>query len=127
MENYSDENEYHEHTGRAALGFLAGILVGGLAGAGTMLLLAPQSGKRTRVQIRRKGIDLRDQAVDSMEDVLDQARSTSRQIAAEVHKQADNLQLQADKMQQRGQHALAVQKERWAPVVEAGKTAVNGK
>jgi len=33
---------------------LAGLLIGGLAGAGAMLLLAPQSGKETRAQIQQK-------------------------------------------------------------------------
>jgi gas vesicle protein len=123
MEHYEDEHGHFVHTAR---GFLAGILVGGLAGAGTMLLLAPQSGQRTRVQIRRKGEDLRDQAVDSMEDAMAQARATSRHITAGVHKQADKIQQQAEKIQQRGQDALDAQKERWSPVVEAGKNAVSG-
>lgn len=123
MENYNDEHEHYGHTIR---GFVAGVLLGGLAGAGVMLLMAPQSGLRTQAQIRRKGMDLRDQAVGSMEDAMDQARATSQEITAKVHEQADKVQLQAEKMQQRGQHALDVQKERWAPVVEAGKTAANG-
>jgi gas vesicle protein len=123
MENYNDE---HEHYGHIARGFLAGVLIGGLAGAGTMLLLAPQSGQRTRTQIRRKGEDLRDQAVDNMEDAMVQARSTSRHITAGVHKQADKIQQQAEKIQQRGQDVLDAQKERWSPVVEAGKNAVKG-
>lgn len=123
MEDYNGEDEHYGHTIR---GFLAGVLVGGLAGAGAMLLMAPQSGQRTRVQIRRKGMDLRDQAVNSMQGAMDQARATSQEITANVHEQADKLQLEAEKMQMRGQHALDVQKERWAPVVEAGKTAVNG-
>ena len=44
------------------LGVLAGMVIGGLVGAVTMLLMAPQSGKRTRVQIQEKGIELRDRA-----------------------------------------------------------------
>lgn len=126
MENYDEENEHSEHYGHTIRGFIAGILVGGLAGAGAMLLMAPQSGLRTRAQIQKTGVALRDQAVDSVGEAMDQARTTSQQLTAKVHQQADKLQEQADKMQQRGQHALDVQKERWAPVVEAGKNAVNG-
>ena len=40
---------------------LIGLLVGGLAGAGAMLLLAPQSGEQTRTEIREKSLQLRDQ------------------------------------------------------------------
>jgi gas vesicle protein len=124
MENYEDEHD--DHSGSAAMGFVAGMLIGGLASAGAMLLMAPQSGRRTRVQIRRKSMELRDQAMDSMEDAVEQVRTTSQQITANVQKQGDKLQKQADKIQQRGLHAIDEQKERWAPVVEAGQKAVNG-
>ena len=36
--------------------FLAGFLVGGLIGAATALLMAPQSGEETRTLIQEKGI-----------------------------------------------------------------------
>ena len=124
MENYEDEHE--NHAGSAAMGFVAGMLIGGLAGAGAMLLMAPQSGQRTRVQIRRKGMELRDQAMDGMEEAVDQVRTASEQLSSKVQKQSDKLQKQADKIQQRGMHAIDEQKERWAPVVEAGQKAVNG-
>jgi gas vesicle protein len=126
MDNYDDEHEQSEHNVQTALGFLAGVVIGGLAGAVTMLLLAPQSGKRTRKQIRHKGLELRDQATDSIEDAMAQARSTGRHISAGVHKQADKIQQQAEKIQQRGQDMLDEQKERWSPVVEAGQKAVQG-
>lgn len=40
--------------------FLAGFVLGGLAGAFTALLLAPQSGEETRTQIRDKSIELKE-------------------------------------------------------------------
>ncbi len=49
------------------LGILTGMLIGGLAGAVTMLLLAPQSGEKTRTQIQEKGIELRDQTTGMVE------------------------------------------------------------
>ena len=39
--------------------FLGGLLLGSVAGAGAMLLMAPQSGKKTRRQIQRKGRKMR--------------------------------------------------------------------
>lgn len=123
MDDYNDE---HEHYGHTARGFLAGVLIGGLAGAGAMLLLAPQSGQRTRTEIRQTGEDMRDQAVDSVQDAMLQARATSRHITANVHKQADKIQQQAETLHQRGQDMLDAQKERWSPVVEAGQKAVSG-
>jgi gas vesicle protein len=98
---------------------IVGLLVGGLAGAVAMLLLAPQSGKRTRKQIRRKVRDLREQATESLEGGVKQVRATARHVTTSIHDQAEDLQ-------QRGQDVVESQKERWSPVVEAGKTAVQG-
>ena len=116
MENHHQE---HEYNGMDTKRFLAGLLIGGLAGAGAMLLLAPQSGKSTRTQIQEKSIELRDQTVKTVEDTVAQVRSKANQITTTIHKQADELQ-------QRGQDMLDEQKERWSPVVEAGKAAVQG-
>jgi gas vesicle protein len=52
MVNENQVPEYHQNN---ILGVLAGLLVGGLAGAVAMLLLAPQSGKDTRMQISEGG------------------------------------------------------------------------
>ena len=115
------ENQYEHvyHNKMDTKGFLAGLLVGGLAGASTMLLLAPQSGKRTRAQIQEKGIDLRDQTVKTVEDTVSQVRTKADQLTNTIYKHAEDLQ-------QRGQELLDEQKERWMPVVEAGKTAAQG-
>ncbi len=121
-----DNNSHYEQNGRTALGFLAGLLIGGLAAAVTTLLIAPQSGQRTRAQIQRKGIELSHQATEAIEDKLDDARDTGRRLTADMHKQAAKVQKQAEKIQQRGQDLLDEQKERWSPVVGAGQKAVNG-
>jgi len=55
------ENQETKTQNENILGVLTGLLIGGLAGAGAMLLLAPQSGEKTRTQIQEKGIELRDQ------------------------------------------------------------------
>jgi gas vesicle protein len=43
---------------------LVALVIGGLVGAGVALLLAPQSGKRTRQQIADLAEDLKDYAAD---------------------------------------------------------------
>jgi len=109
----------HENDVNQVGGFFAGLLMGGLAGAVAMLLLAPQSGKRTRAQIQLKSMELREQTTEAVEDALKQTRSKGRQIRADVREKADELQ-------QYGQAVLDEQKERWSTLVEAGKTAVQG-
>ena len=114
-----NHNHEHENGVNQVGGFFAGLLIGGLAGAVAMLLLAPQSGKKTRTQIQQKSVELRDQAVKNVEDAMAQTRTKARQITADVREKADELQ-------QRGQAVLEEQKEHWSALVEAGKTAVQG-
>jgi gas vesicle protein len=103
----------------AALVFLSGLLLGGLIGSVVTLLLAPQSGQKTRRQIRRKGRDWREQTTDIMEDGAAQVRAKTHQVTTAIHEQTDALQ-------QRGQDVVDEGKERFATVVKAGKAAVNG-
>jgi gas vesicle protein len=78
------ENLEYRHPVNNVLGVLAGILVGGLAGAVTMLLVAPQSGRDTRRQIREKGIELRDRTSEMMEDTMAQVRTNTNRLAMGV-------------------------------------------
>jgi gas vesicle protein len=103
----------------AGLMFIAGLLFGGLVGAGTMFLLAPQSGKKTRLQIRRKGRNLRLQTADAIDDGVAQVRDKAHDISTSIHDHTEDLQ-------QRGQDMVDYQKERWMPLVDAGKTAAKG-
>jgi len=92
--------------------FLAGFIVGGLVGAATALILAPQSGERTRTQIREKSIELRDRAEDLAED----ARLRADEAAEEARRRADELQ-------QRGRQVYQEQRTRLTSAVEEGKKA----
>ena len=119
MDNHNDE---HRNNVNYLRNLLRALLIGGLAGAGTMLLLAPQSGKKTRAQIQQKSIELRDQATETMEDAVVQTGVKARQIKTGVHK----ARRQAEALQQRGQVMLDEQREHLSAAVEAGKTAVQG-
>jgi gas vesicle protein len=55
--------------------FFAGLVIGGLVGAGLALLLAPQSGAETRGQIRDKGVELKDGAVEGLAEVGHRAQA----------------------------------------------------
>jgi gas vesicle protein len=77
-----EKQEYQEdqHPTNNTLGVLVGMLVGSLAGALAMLLLAPQSGKDTRIQIQKKGVELRDRTTDMVEDTVEQVRLNANKI-----------------------------------------------
>jgi gas vesicle protein len=99
--------------------FIAGLLVGGLVGLAAMMLLAPQSGEKTRAQIQLKSLELRDQTSGTVEDAVTQAGAKFRLTQASLRKQAKELE-------QSSQAMLDEQKKRWSTLVEAGKTAVRG-
>jgi gas vesicle protein len=92
----------------AGLLIAGGLLLGAAAGAGTMLLLAPQAGKKTRKQLWRKWRKMRRQTAKTVKQQADQVHDKAQQITTSI------------------QDLLDDQKERWDPVIEAGKTAVQG-
>lgn len=86
--------------------FLAGFVIGGLVGAATAIILAPQSGSETRTQLMGHSQELRhmsnerlqqvrQQANDATKDVrgragtmLADARSQAQQVTGQVQEQA---------------------------------------
>ena len=116
MENPMIEHESEDHH---LMDFITGLLLGGLAGAVAILLLAPQSGEKTRAKILSKSMELRNQTVETVEDVMTQARTKARQISTDVR---DNVA----ELKQRGQEVLADQKEHLSAVVDSGDAVVRG-
>lgn len=81
--------------------FLAGFVIGGLVGAATAIILAPQSGAETRAQIAAK----RDELVRAGEDQYHHARETATQYTEEYKARAsdaiDQTRQQASHLQER--------------------------
>jgi gas vesicle protein len=92
------------------LGVLGGMLVGALAGAVTMLLLAPQSGKDTRKQIQEKGIELRDRTTGILEDTVAQVRTKANKLTVDL--------------KERGQEIAVTQLDHVSEAAQAGKKAI---
>ena len=104
-----ENQEYRYHTNNIA-GVLAGMLVGGLAGAVTMLLLAPQSGKDTRQQLQEKSIELRDRTTELVGDTMAQVRTKANTIAVGI--------------KDRSQEIAVKQLENVSDAAQAGKKAI---
>jgi len=118
MKNDTQEQEVeHKDNGSNTSSALAGLLIGGLAGAGAALLLAPQSGKETREQIQQKTIELRDRTAETVEGAVSQVKSKTHQITSNIHGKAEELQHQ-------GQEMIAEQLDHVAAAAEAGKAAL---
>jgi gas vesicle protein len=60
--------------------FLAGLLIGGIIGAGVALLFAPLSGEETRGVIKDKSIELRDRAYDLSDQYSTKVKETASDI-----------------------------------------------
>jgi hypothetical protein len=72
-----DEEQFEEEeldeledigTARGVVGFIGGLMLGALIGAGVALLLAPDRGYVTRRRIRTRFEDVRDDAKDQIDD-----------------------------------------------------------
>lgn len=99
------------------LGVLAGIFVGGLAGAVTMLLLAPQSGEDTRNKIQEKSIELRDQTTGMVEEAMKQMRADRKKLT-------HSGQQKAKELFEQGQALVVEQLEHVSDAALSGKKAI---
>jgi gas vesicle protein len=96
---------------------LAGLVIGALAGAGAMLLLAPKSGKETREDIRQRALELREQTVGTVQEKVTSARAKAEQVTAEARDKAAELK-------QRGKEIAVEQLDRVSTAAENGKKAL---
>jgi gas vesicle protein len=60
--------------------FMAGFVIGGLVGAATALILAPQSGEETRAQIATKSHEIRDASAQQYEVARTRVHDTTGQV-----------------------------------------------
>jgi gas vesicle protein len=83
--------------------FLSGFLIGGLMGAATAILVAPQSGEETRTMIRDKGTEVRDKgielkgkAVATADETRARAEDLARQGRERIEEERERLKSTAE-------------------------------
>ena len=76
---------------RQAFTFIAGVALGTLIGAGVALLLAPQSGERTRRTIVRAAEDIGDTTRERFEDASEDVRRRARRAIRAAERRRDHL------------------------------------
>ncbi|HEY2981536.1 MAG TPA: YtxH domain-containing protein [Anaerolineales bacterium] len=110
--------ESHRNGNRgSATPVVAGFVIGGLVGATTMLLLAPQAGKKTREELQKGAFDLRDRTKATVKDTVTQARSKAEQLTAEARGKAEEYK-------QKGKDIAVEQLDRIQTAAESGKKAL---
>jgi gas vesicle protein len=92
MENLVPASSAH---GKNPLSFLTGLLFGGIASIGFILLLAPQSGSKTRGQIKQKRIELQDRATVTFNDLVTLSHFDNRKILAGAREKTEHTPDQA--------------------------------
>ena len=113
MTNENLEYKYHANP----LNVVVSMLIGGLVGAVTMILLAPRSGKDTRKQIQEKGIELRDQTNKIVEDTIAQVRSSVNNLTQDGREKFKELK-------QQSQELAVEQLDHVSEAAQAGKKAL---
>lgn len=94
---YDRDNRLLSMIGMFALGLLIG--------AGTALLMAPQSGHDTRMKIMDKGSEIKDMAVNRVENTKERAAETLDEVSSAARSKVS-------KLKDRGQEMVQEQKER---------------
>jgi uncharacterized protein YjbJ (UPF0337 family) len=90
MREYTSQND--------SWNFLSGILLGVLIGAAIMLFYAPQSGRKTRRELRRRSMEIRDQATDTAEDLQNRATEVVADARKKVGTARKQLQRRGEKV-----------------------------
>ena len=101
------------------LTFFAGMVIGGLVGAATALLLAPQSGEETRSLIRDRSIELKDKAIEYGQDFQLRAEKVLDDTREQLAVVLEDLRNRTDELSQMISH----EKEKRAQAVEAADEA----
>ncbi len=114
QDDYEHEMQHVTSSGKSVV---TGLLIGGLIGAATALLLAPRSGEETRAEIRNKAMEYRDHTRDVMNETVSQAKSKAGDLKDGVVEMAGDIK-------SRGKQTASQQLDHLAQAAESGKRKV---
>jgi len=96
-----------------SVNFIAGLTLGTLIGAVTALLLAPQSGKRTRRDLARRAERLGDEATERLDEaraeasrMAERTRERSRRLARDARRKVDETSERLSEAVEEGRERL---------------------
>jgi gas vesicle protein len=99
--------------------FLIGFVVGGVVGAATALLLAPQSGEETRTLLKEKSIELRDKASQTAEETLARAEAAANEARARYEKLTKEVKARGGEVIEKTRKAVTPRKKVAVPTETA--------
>ena len=107
--------------------FLVGFIVGGLTGAVTALLFAPQSGDETRTLIKDKAIELRDQTSETVSETFEKAEVYAKDAVTKAEKLLEEAKKKANEIAEKGQVMLEESKGKITNAMPQSKKTVSPK
>lgn len=72
--------------GSEVMNFMAGIVLGGIVGAGAALLFAPRSGEETRKMLKKRAQDMKREVEDFKNKVQPKIEEVKREVVAKLEK-----------------------------------------
>lgn len=90
----------------------SGILIGGAIGAVTALLMAPQSGQKTRQMIQDKSMEIKDRTNETIDETLARAERALADVQKRVNEVSGQAKKRVDEFSHRGQKELEEQRQR---------------
>jgi len=118
MNTNNQEFEHKDQSGNM-ISVLIGMVIGGMVGAVTMLLFAPQPGAKTRAELQDGAIKLRDRTATTVNETMTQVKSKANQLKIE-------MQIKAQDLGHQGQDLIVKQLDNVSQAAEAGKKAIEG-
>ncbi len=109
--NHTKDEMYAAEEGGA--GFLSGLLVGGVIGAVAAVLLAPNSGRATREQLREKGYEIRDRIQQATSDLQGQARTVTEDVKEKAQTFVEDAQTMMDQRRDQVSRVADAARETW--------------
>jgi gas vesicle protein len=91
--------------------FMAGFVIGGLVGAATALILAPQSGEATRTQLASKSQELREVGMQQYEAARVRVQDSTLQAQEQARIVLDEGKSKFNTAYQRGKETMAEAQE----------------
>ncbi len=109
--------------------FLAGFVIGGLVGAATAIILAPQSGEETRTFIANKSNDMMQSGGERVQQVRQSAGSFSQEYLDRAGSALDNTRQQVKeaggRVQEQARIVLDKGKEQASQLTSRGKNSAD--